>query len=92
MENVKLNFYANYHNPSYQKYRKPHLSILLDVKFCQSQWSVTCRSRVLAQGACLLSKSRTITMQGIIILATTSTEKHTLVFYSMHNSDKVKGV
>ena len=92
MEDVKLNFYASYHNPSNHKYRKPHLSILLDVKFCQSQWSVTFRSRVLAQGACLPSKSGTITMQVIIILATTSTEKHTLVSYSMYNSDKVNGV
>ena len=36
--------------------------------------------RVLGQGACLLSKSRTIIMQGFITLATISTEKHTLVF------------
>ena len=40
-----------------------------------------CRSRVPGQGACLLSMSRTITIQGILILATISTEKHTLVFY-----------
>ena len=39
-------------------------------------------SRVQGQGVCLLSKSRTITLQGLIILATISTEKHTLVFYS----------
>ena len=39
-------------------------------------------SRVLGQGACLLSKSRTITMQDFIILVTISTEKQTLVFYS----------
>ena len=34
------------------------------------------------QGVCLLSKSRTITIQGFIILTTISREKHTLVFYS----------
>ena len=81
-EKVKGNHYARYHNHSYHKYRETHLSILLHVKFWQSQWSVTCRSRVPGQGACFLSKSRTITMQGFIILATISTEKHTLVFYS----------
>ena len=42
-----------------------------------SQWSVAGRSRVPDQGACLLSKSRTITMKYFIILATISTEKHT---------------
>ena len=30
-------------------------------------------------------------MQGIIILAIINTEKHTLVFDSMSNSDKVNG-
>ena len=83
LEYVKDNYNVRYHNPSYHKYRKTHFSILLYIKFWQSQWNVTCRSRVRGQGACLPSKSWTITMQGIIILATISTEKHTLVFYSM---------
>ena len=39
-------------------------------------------TRVPGQNVCLLSKSRTITMQGLIILATISTENHTLVLYS----------
>ena len=49
----------------------------------KSQWSVTCRSRVPGQGGCLICKARTITLQGFIILATISTDKYTLVFYSM---------
>ena len=73
VEYVKDNHYAKLHNPSYHKNRETHFSILLDVKFWQSQWSVKCRSRVLGPEVCLLSKSRTITMQGIDILATIST-------------------
>ena len=49
----------------------------------KSMECATCRSRVPGQGVCLLStKSRTITMPGFIILATVSTEKQTLVYYS----------
>ena len=54
-----------------------------DDKIGQSQWSLTYRSRVPGQGSCLLSKSRKITMQGFVTLATISTEIHTLVFYPM---------
>ena len=36
-ELVKDNYYAMYDNPSYYKYRETHFSILLDVKFWQSQ-------------------------------------------------------
>ena len=63
---------------------KTHL-VFYSSKILTSQWSLTCRSRVPGKGVCLLSKSRTITLQGIIILATISTEKHTLVF----NSSKI---
>ena len=59
-----------------------HTLVFYSSKILTSQWSLTCKSRVPGQGVCLLSKSRTITLQGIIILATISTEKHTLVFYS----------
>ena len=82
VEYVTDKYYARFHNPSYHKSRETHFSILLDIKFWQSQWSVTRRSRVPGLGACLLSKSRTITMQGFITLATITTENHTLVFYS----------
>ena len=36
VEYVKDNYYARYHNPSYDKYRETHFSILLHVKFWQS--------------------------------------------------------
>ena len=39
----------------------------------------------------LVYMSRTITMQGFIILAIIGTEKDTLVFYLTCNSDKVNG-
>ena len=50
---VKDNYNARFHNPSYHKNRETNFSILLNVKFLQSQWSMKCRSRVLGQGACL---------------------------------------
>ena len=53
VEHVKDNYYARYHDPSYHKYRNTHFGILLFVKLLQSQWSVTCRSRVPGHGACL---------------------------------------
>ena len=46
-----------------------------------------CRSRVPGQEACLLSKSRTIAMQGCIILATKSTE-NTLQYFTPHRDVK----
>ena len=33
VEYVKENYYARFHDPSYNRYRERHLSILLDVKF-----------------------------------------------------------
>ena len=59
-------------------------SLIFDLTLnSDTQWSGTCRSRVPpGQGAYLLSKSRTITIQCIIILATIRTEKYPLVFYS----------
>ena len=53
VEYVKDNNYARFHDPSYHWYRERHLSILIKVKFCQSQWSTKCRSRVPGHGACL---------------------------------------
>ena len=53
IEYVKDNYYAMFHDSRYHRYRERHFSILLDIKFCQSQWSVKCRSRVTGQGACL---------------------------------------
>ena len=82
VESVKENYYAMFHDPSYHRYRDRHFSILLDVKFRQSQWIVKCRSRVPGHGACLYSMSRKITMQGLMILTIMGTEKDTLVFYS----------
>ena len=82
VENVKDNYYARFHDPSYHRYREKHLSILLDVKFSQSQWSVKYKSMVPGHGACLYSMSRTITVQCFIILAIIGTEKDTLVFHS----------
>ena len=52
-EYVKDNYYARFHYPSYHRYRERHFSILLDVKFYQSQWSVKYRSRFLGHGVCL---------------------------------------
>ena len=49
---------------------------------------IECRSRAPGHGACLKSMSRTITMQGFIILAIIGTEKDTLVFYSSRNLTK----
>ena len=53
VEYVRNDYYARFHNPSYQRYRETHFSILLDVKFGQSQWSVKCMSRAPGPGACL---------------------------------------
>ena len=53
VEYVKDNYYARFHDPSYHRYRERHFSILINVKFCQSQWSVKCRTRVPGHGACL---------------------------------------
>ena len=53
VEYVKDNYYAWFHDPSYHRYRERHFSILLDMKFLQSQWSMKCRSRVPGHGACL---------------------------------------
>ena len=39
----------------------------LDVKFCQSQWSMKYRSRAPGNSACFKSVSRTSTMQGFIL-------------------------
>ena len=52
VEYVKYNYYAKFHDPSYQRYRERHFSVLLDMKFLQSQWSVKCWSRVPGHGAC----------------------------------------
>ena len=52
-EYVKDNYYARLNDPSLHGYRERYFSILLDVKFGQSQWSVKCRTRVPGQGACL---------------------------------------
>ena len=41
----------------------------------QSQWTMKYRSRALGQGACLKGMSRTITMQGFMLLALTDVEK-----------------
>ena len=46
VEYVNGNYYAMFYNPSYHTYRETHFSILLDVEFRQSHWSVNCRSRV----------------------------------------------
>ena len=62
-----------------------------DVKFWQRQLSMKCRSRVQGHGACLLSMSRKMTMQGIMILAIKGTEKDILIFYLTWYSDKVNG-
>ena len=40
LEYVKDNYYVRFHYPCYHRYREIHFSILLDVKFYQSQWSV----------------------------------------------------
>ena len=79
---VKDNYYAGFHDPSYHWYRERHFSILINVKLYQCLWSMKYRSRVLGHGACLQSMSRTITMQGFMILAIIGTKKDTSVFYS----------
>ena len=48
-------------NPRYHRYREIQYSILLDVIFLQSEWSVKCRSRVPGHGAWLKSVSQMIT-------------------------------
>ena len=53
VEYVKDNYYARFHDPMCHRYRERHFSILLDVKFLQSQWSVKCLSRVQGHDACL---------------------------------------
>ena len=47
-----------------------------------------CRSRAPGQGACLKSKSRTITMQGFILTAISAAEKCTFIPDSTYNVDK----
>ena len=49
-----------------------------DVKFLQRQWSVKYRSGAPVHGACMKSVSRTTTMQGCILAATSAAEKCTL--------------
>ena len=53
VEYVKDNYYARLHDPCSHRYRERHFSILLDVKFRRSQWSMKCRSRIPGHGACL---------------------------------------
>ena len=55
-----------------------HLHSRLNIKSCNSQCSVKCRSRALGHGACLKSVSRTIAMQCVKLTFITVTEKHTL--------------
>ena len=50
---IKDNYYARFHDPNYHRYRERHFSVLLDVKFRQSQWSMKCRLRVPGHGVCL---------------------------------------
>ena len=83
VENLKDNYYVRFHYPTFHLIRKRHISILLDMKFCQYQWSMKCRSRVLGHGVCLKSMSKKITMQGFLILAILGTDKDTLVIYMM---------
>ena len=33
VENVKDNYYARFHDPSYHRYRERHFSVLLDMNF-----------------------------------------------------------
>ena len=40
VEYVTNEYYTMFHNASYHRYRETHLSILLDLKFWQSQRSV----------------------------------------------------
>ena len=47
----------------------------LRCKILTKSISVKCMSRIQHKGACLYSMSRTITMQGLIILAIIDTEK-----------------
>ena len=49
----KDNYYARFHNPSFHRYIESHFSILINVKFSQSQCSMKCRSRVPGHGGCL---------------------------------------
>ena len=81
VEHFKNNFFAMLYNPSHHSYEKHTLVFYVTTKNSDSQWRVKCKSREPGQCACLLSMSRTITMQGFIILAIIATEKHTLVFY-----------
>ena len=53
VEFVEDKYYASFHNLSYHRYRETQFSILLDIKFLQSQWNVYCRSRVSCLGVCL---------------------------------------
>ena len=68
-----------------------HFISRLNIKFLQSRWSVKCRSRVPGHGAWLLSVSRTINIQGIILPDITAAEKCTLFLDSKLNFDKVSG-
>ena len=75
VENLTDNYYVRFHCPSFHLHRKRHISILLDMKFCQYQWSMKCRSRVPGHVVCLKSMSKIITMQGFLILAIIGTDK-----------------
>ena len=84
---VKENYHARFPTCSYQYCRETHCNSRLDIKCCQSQWSVKCRSRVPDHYACLKSMSRAITMQAFILAATNvllmqDAEKHILVLDS----------
>ena len=69
---------ARFHSHSHRCCRDMHFNSRLDIKFGQSQWSMKCRSRAPCHSKWLLSVSRTITMQGIILPAITAAEKCTL--------------
>ena len=56
-----------------------HNNSRLDIKFCQSQWSMKCRSRAPGHSACFKSVSRTATVQGFILAAITAAEKFNLI-------------
>ena len=57
-----------------------------DVKSLQSHSSMKSRSRVSRLSACLKSMSRTITMQGLTLIAITASEKYTLMLDDVNSA------
>ena len=81
IEYVKDNYCARFHNPSYHKNRETHLSNFLDILAKSKEHEMKVKG---TQSRCMLVEYvKGNKHVSIIILAIISTEKHTLVFYSV---------